>query len=103
MTSQDRDTLSRKLDDLSKRIKSHRDHLAGRPDAPGKLRSITERHQQLRAKLDAAHGPVWEKEREHIAREHGLLFEALTDLERKLDEEQIHPSGRAAGARSGLI
>jgi hypothetical protein len=32
-----------------------------------------------------------------------LLFEALEDMERKLDEEQIHPSGRAAGARSGLV
>jgi hypothetical protein len=103
MTTPDRNTLSRELDDLARRIRSHQDYLAGSPDAPGKLRSITERQQQLRAKLDAAHGPAWEKDREHIVREHGLLFDALTNLERKLDEEQLHPSGRAAGARSGLV
>jgi len=103
MTAPDRETLNRKLDDLAKRIKSHRDHLAGRPDAPGKLRSISERQQQLRARFDAAHGPAWERDREQIVREHGLLYEALIELECKLDDEQIHPSGRAAGARSGLV
>ena len=98
----DRETIARKLEDLAKRIELHRRELVG-PDMPGKLRSITQRHAQLHARLEAAQGAAWEKERDHIAREHGLLYDTLVDLERKLDDEQIHPSGRAAGARSGLV
>jgi hypothetical protein len=94
------------MEEMAKRIETHRRNLAGRTNATAaqeRLTALDEQHRQLRSRFDAAQGGAWDKEREHIAREHSLLYDTLVRIERELDEDQEHPHGRAPGARSGLV
>lgn len=107
MPTENRDTISRDLDALGKRIESRICEFKERgefSDLHTQLAALHTRQRLLRGRLEDA-GGAWDAAKRDVALEHSLIHEELDRLERRLDSEMMKekPSGRAPGAKSGLV
>ena len=108
MPAGERDLFSHDLDTLGQRIEARAREFSERgefADAQRRLAELDEECRRLRERLDTAQGEAWHAAKDELTRAHGEIYDDLVKLERKLDAEMMkaNPSGRAPGARSGLV
>jgi hypothetical protein len=102
------DNVPREVDALSERISQRLHEFRQRgefTEADERLTHLTDRHQQLRSRLDTIRSGDWAQREPELAREHATLYDDLVKFEEELDAEAMrkHPHGRAPGAKSGLV
>ena len=100
MTPCDRkiDTLAQRIETRRHNFEEHGEFTALQDD----LAALSERHRIITRRLDDGASA---DEQQAVAREHDLIYQAVTNLERKLDQNEMQepPPGRKVGARSGLV
>lgn len=104
MSVADRETFSKDVDTLAKRIETRLRELRKRGDRAqlhGELTGIAERHNALRGKLAVTPGQEWEQAKHDLTREHGSLFDEFVKFEQQLDADAANPPDRRY--RSGLV